>query len=87
MEGLTQAERRGLFGGVSNLVVSFGDRGAVKQRRKSRGEGVEVEGDEIGLGWGKEGPAGEETGRVDNLEERVDTVKFGGGSWGMKSQT
>ena len=87
MAGLTQVERKRLFSGVNFLVVNFGDRGATKQRRKSRGEGVGVEGDEIGLGWGKEGPAGEETGRVDNLEERVDTVRFGGGSWGIKSQT
>ena len=87
MAGLTQAELRRLFGGVKIFLVIFGDSGALKQLRKSRGKGVKVAGGEIGLGWGKEGPAGEETGRVDNLEERVDTVKFGGGSWGMKSQT
>jgi hypothetical protein len=56
---LTQVERKRLFGGVSFLVVIFGDRGATKQRRKSRGGGVGVLGDEIGLGCGKEGPAGE----------------------------
>ena len=59
LEGLTQVERKRLFGGVNFLVVNFGDRGATKQRRKSRGRGVGVMDDEIGLGCGKEGPAGE----------------------------
>ena len=42
-------------------------------------------GDKIGLGWEKKGPEGEETGQVDNLKERVNVVRFGEGSWGMKS--
>ena len=59
MAELTPAERKRLFGGVNFLVVIFGDRGDMKQRRKSRGKGERVVGDEIGLGWRKEGPAGE----------------------------
>lgn len=79
MAGLTQAELKRVFGGVNILLVNFGDCGTLKQCRKSRGKGVDVVGDEIGLGWGKEGPAREEMGRVDKLRERVETGRFGGG--------
>ena len=85
LAGLTQAKCRTLFGEGGILLLGFGGSGASKQRRKSRVKGLGVVGDEIGVGWEKEGPAGEKTGQVDNLEERVDAVKFGGGSRGMKS--
>ena len=80
LEGLTQAKRRTLFGGSKILLLDFGGSGETKQLRKSRGWGVGAVDDENGLGWEKEGSEGEKTGNVENLAERVDAVRFGGGS-------
>ena len=49
LAGLTQAEPK-VIGGLKFFVVDFGDCEILKQRRKSRGKGVDVVGDEVGLG-------------------------------------
>jgi hypothetical protein len=80
LAGLTQAETKRVFGGANFLLVNFGECGALKQCRKSRGKDVDVVGDEIGMGWGKGGPAREEMGLVDKSRERVETGRIGGGN-------
>ena len=44
-----QAEPK-VIGGLKFFVVDFGDCEVLKQRRKSRGKGVDAVGDEVGLG-------------------------------------